>query len=100
MGKCDEAVGKVVNIGTGRDISIEELAKKILDLMGKQAETQMEDRRVRPEKSEVMQLLADTRLAQSLFQWVPRHSLEDGLRETMEWYQRNLSRFKVGSYPL
>jgi len=47
-----------------------------------------------------MQLLSDTRLAQKLFQWTPRYTLEDGLRETIEWYRKNLSRFKVGSYPL
>jgi NAD dependent epimerase/dehydratase len=100
LGKCEGAVGKVVNIGTGTDISIEELVKKILGLMGKQGEIEVEDRRIRPEKSEVMQLLSDTRLAQKLFQWTPRYTLENGLRETIEWYQKNLSRFKVGSYPL
>jgi dTDP-glucose 4,6-dehydratase len=100
LGKCEGAVGKVVNIGTGTDISIEELVKKILGLMGKQGEIEVEDRRIRPEKSEVMQLLSDTRLAQKLFQWTPRYTLEAGLRETIEWYQKNLSRFKVGSYPL
>jgi len=47
-----------------------------------------------------MQLLADTRLAQKLFGWTPKYSLEDGLKETIEWYRTNLSRFKVGSYPL
>jgi dTDP-glucose 4,6-dehydratase len=100
LGKCEGAVGKVVNIGTGTDISIEELVKKILGLIGKRGEIEVEDRRIRPEKSEVMQLLSDTRLAQKLFQWTPRYTLEDGLRETIEWYQKNLSRFKVGSYPL
>ena len=100
LGKCDEAVGKVVNIGTGKDISIEELVKKILDQIGKKGEIEVEDRRVRPERSEVMQLLSDTRLAQKLFGWAPRYSLEKGLEETIEWYRKNLSRFKVGSYPL
>jgi nucleoside-diphosphate-sugar epimerase len=93
-------VGKVVNIGTGTNLSIEAMVTKILHLMGKRGEIVVEDQRVRPEKSEVMQLLSDTRLAQKLFQWAPRYSLEEGLRETMEWYQKNLSRFKIGSYPL
>jgi NAD dependent epimerase/dehydratase len=100
LGKCEGAVGKVVNIGTGTDISIEELVMKILGLMGKQGKIEVEDRRIRPEKSEVIQLLSDTRLAQKLFQWAPRYTLEGGLRETIEWYRKNLSRFKVGSYPL
>jgi nucleoside-diphosphate-sugar epimerase len=100
VGKCEEAIGKAVNIGTGTDISIEELVTKILDQMGKKGEIEVENQRIRPEKSEVMQLLSDTRLAQKLFQWAPRYTLEDGLKETIEWYQKNLSRFKVGSYPL
>ena len=100
LGKCEEAIGKTVNIGVGQDISIEEVMKKILGLMGKEAQVETEGQRIRPEKSEVMQLLSDTRLAQTLFQWVPRYTLEDGLRETIEWYRQNLSRFKVGSYPL
>jgi len=100
VGKCEGAVGKVVNIGTGTDISIEELVTKVLGLMGKRGEVEVEDWRIRPEKSEVMQLLSDTRLAQKLFQWTPRYTLEQGLRETIEWYRRNLTRFKVGSYPL
>jgi dTDP-glucose 4,6-dehydratase len=100
LGKCEEAVGKVVNIGTGTDISVEALVTKILNLAGKRGEMEVEDQRIRPEKSEVMQLLSDTRLAQKLFQWAPRYTLEEGLRETMEWYQKNLARFKIGSYPL
>jgi dTDP-glucose 4,6-dehydratase len=100
IGKCNEAIGKVVNIGTGKDLSIGELAKKIVALIGKGGKVEIENRRFRPEKSEVMQLLADTRLAQKLFGWTPRYSLEDGLKETIEWYRKNQSRFKVGSYPL
>jgi len=100
VGECDGALGKVVNIGTGTDISIEELVTKVLGLMEKHGEVEVEDRRIRPEKSEVMQLLSDTRLAQKLFQWAPRYTLEEGLRETIEWYRKHLTRFKVGSYPL
>jgi dTDP-glucose 4,6-dehydratase len=100
LGKCNEAIGKVVNIGAGRDISIEELVMIILNLIGKEAEIEVEERRIRPEKSEVMHLLSDTRLAQKLFKWEPRYSLEEGLKETIEWYRKNLTRFQAGSYPL
>jgi NAD dependent epimerase/dehydratase len=100
LGQCDQAIGRVVNIGTGRDITIEELAGKILGLMGKQGFLEVEDQRIRPKKSEVMQLLSNSSLAHELFGWTPRYVLEDGLRETIEWYRENLSRFKVGSYPL
>ena len=46
--------------------------------MGMKREIEVEDRRVRPEKSEVMQLQSDTRLAQELFKWMPKYDLEDG----------------------
>jgi nucleoside-diphosphate-sugar epimerase len=100
LGKCDEAIGMIVNIGTGNDISIGELVKKILHLMGKRGEIEIEERRIRPLKSEVMQLFSDTRMAQRLFGWAPKYTLEDGLKKTIDWYHKNLSRFKVGSYPL
>lgn len=100
IGKCDKAIGKVINLGTGMDVSIEELTKKILDLLATKKEIEVDPQRIRPEKSEVMQLLSDTRLAQELFGWKPRYRLEEGLKETIDWYRENLSRFKVGSYPL
>jgi NAD dependent epimerase/dehydratase len=100
IGMCDQAIGRAVNIGTGRDLSIRELVDETLGLLGKKGRPEIEDRRVRPEKSEVMRLCADTTLARKLFQWSPRYTLEEGLRETIEWYRGNLSRFKVGSYPL
>ncbi len=100
VGNCDEAVGKVVNIGAGMDTSIQELVTKILGLMGKKGKIEVQDRRIRPQKSEVMQLLSDTRLAQKLFQWAPRCTLEQGLKDTIEWYREHLTRFRIGSYPL
>jgi dTDP-glucose 4,6-dehydratase len=100
VAKCDGAVGRAVNIGTGKDISIGELVETILRVMGEKREIEVEDCRMRPDMSEVMRLQSDTRLAQELFQWRPRYTLEEGLKETVEWYRKNLSRFKVGSYPL
>lgn len=100
LGKCDEAIGKVVNIGSGKDISIGELAKTILILVGQEASIELEERRIRPDKSEVMHLLAGTQLAKKLFGWEPQYSLEEGLKKTIEWYRENLTRFQVGSYPL
>jgi NAD dependent epimerase/dehydratase len=100
LGKCDEAIGKVVNIGTGEAITIGELVEETFRLVGKRMEIEVQNQRIRPEKSEVMELLSDTRLAQALFGWRPRYTLEEGLNETIEWYRKNLSSFKVGSYPL
>ncbi len=100
IAKCDDAIGKVVNIGSGQDMSIEELTGKIVDFTGQEGKVEIETQRVRPGTSEVMRLLSDTGLAQKLFGWTPAYSFERGLRETIAWYRENLSRFRVGSYPL
>jgi nucleoside-diphosphate-sugar epimerase len=74
--------------------------REVLNLIGKKEEIEVENRRIRPGKSEVMQLLSDTRLAQKLFGWAPEYTVEDGLKETIEWVRKNLYRLKVVSYPL
>ena len=67
--ECSEAVGKTINLGSGREISIGDLAQLIGRLVGKPIEIITDDARVRPEKSEVERLLADTALAQSVLGW-------------------------------
>ena len=47
--------------------------------------------RKRPEKSEVMRLIADNSRAKELIGWEPHYTFEDGLRETVEWYKNNLT---------
>jgi len=92
------AIGRVVNLGRGDGISVEELAKKILNLCDSDAEIEVEEDRIRPEKSEVMELVCDNRLAKDLLGWRPKHSLEDGLRNTVEWMRRHLDRYKPHLY--
>ncbi|RMD78452.1 MAG: NAD-dependent epimerase/dehydratase family protein [Lentisphaerae bacterium] len=81
------AIGQVINFGSGREISIGDLARKILQLMQCEREILCDERRLRPEKSEVNRLLADSTLAAQLLQWQPSVSLEDGLIRTIEWYR-------------
>ena len=95
---AEGAVGKVVNLGTGRGITIEALAKTILKLMGSNAELVVEDVRVRPELSEVMELVCDPSLARSLSGWTATYSLEAGLQETIAWMRDNLHRYKPEFY--
>ena len=55
---------------------------------------------MRPEKSEVLQLQADTTKAQTLLGWTPKTSLEEGLLSTLEWFKQphRLSRYKSHLY--
>ena len=54
--------------------------------------------RVRPAASEVERLLAGTSLAQSLFNWKPRYSLDEGLEETITWIREHIDQFRPDGY--
>jgi len=97
---CDEAVGKEVNIGSGQEISIGNLAKLIISLISPDAEIISEDERKRPSKSEVERLLCDNGLIQKLTGWKPDVLLRDGLIKTIEWFRKteNISRYKHDIY--
>jgi NAD dependent epimerase/dehydratase len=94
----DQAVGRTINLGSGREISIGDLARTIVAMTGSRATIAPDDRRIRPEESEVERLLADTSLARSLLGWLPQVSLEDGLSRTINWVRQNLERFRPGTY--
>jgi dTDP-glucose 4,6-dehydratase len=95
-----EAVGQTMNLGSGQEISIGDLAQLIASLMGKAIAIESEMQRVRPDGSEVDRLLADTTLAQRLLGWQPQMSLEDGLRRTIDWIQANREQYRTGAYVL
>jgi len=97
---CPEAIGKVINIGSGRDISIGELAELIIQITGSPANLAIDQERIRPEKSEVNRLLADNRRAKEILGWEPKVSLEEGILKTTEWISKNLDRFHVGKYQI
>lgn len=96
----DRAVGKTINLGSGRKISIGELAKLIASMINKKITIKHDDKRTRPENSEVGCLLADNTLAQTLLGWEPRVSLEQGLKLTIEWMQTNLDRYRPHEFAI
>lgn len=93
-----EAVGRTINLGSGREISINDLAQLIAGLTGAEIELESDDSRIRPEKSEVERLLADNRLAKDLLGWTPEVSLEEGLQTTIDWLRENLDKYRPGVY--
>lgn len=94
----DKSVGELINVGFGKGITIGELVKTIMRLIGKEVEIICEDDRIRPEKSEVMELICDNRKAAALAGWQPRFSLEEGLLETIAFIEKNLNLFKTDIY--
>lgn len=93
-----DVVGRTVNIGSGHEISVGDLAKLIIRLIGKPVKIESDTSRVRPAGSEVERLLADNSLAQQLLGWKPEVSLENGLMRTIEWVKEHLRRYRPGVY--
>jgi len=91
-------VGETINIGSNFEISILDLAEKILSLCGRDAAIITEPLRQRPEKSEVARLWCDNALARNVLGWSPQTSLDDGLKATIEWISENIGMYKPGIY--
>jgi dTDP-glucose 4,6-dehydratase len=95
---CDRALGRAVNIGRGEDIAIGELVETIARRLGRPIAVETDQERYRSAASVVERLLAGTALAQNLWGWKPRYSLEDGLDETIAWVRDHLDRFRIDAY--
>lgn len=90
------ALGRVVNLGTGAEISVGGLARKIARLLGKEVWISTDNERVRPAGSEVGRLCSLNRLAKDLIGWEPTYNLEEGLRETIDWIRENFEVYRNG----
>ena len=98
VSEAADVEGKTYNLGAGSDISIGELAEKIIKLVGRSVKIDVDEARLRPERSEVQRLLADNTLAKKELGWEPRISLDEGLRQTIEWISDNLELYEPGRY--
>ncbi len=96
----DAALGQAINLGSGREISIGDLAQMIIRLVGRDITIETEQQRIRPDQSEVSRLLADNTLARELLGWEPVVTLEAGLQRTIDWLRDHLSRYRPGVYRL
>ena len=95
---ADGALGKTINLGSNRKISIGDLAKLIASLANRSITVEEDQKRIRPNKSEVGCLLADNTLARTLLGWEPKVTLEEGLKITIEWMKENLDRYQPDEY--
>ncbi|MBW3626255.1 MAG: SDR family NAD(P)-dependent oxidoreductase [Actinobacteria bacterium] len=95
---CDRAVGEVVNIGSGREISIGDLVQLLIAITGGTATVTTDPARLRPPGSEVERLLCDNTRAREWAGWVPEVPLEEGLRRTSDWIRDNRHLLGAGGY--
>lgn len=100
IAKCDKAIGQEINIATNREISIGDLAKLIINKINPDAKIKTDEKRIRPENSEVERLLGSNEKLKNLTGWVPHTSLEEGLDITINWFKNpeNLKHYKPWVY--
>lgn len=98
LAESKKTVGKTVNTGSGRGVTIGELADIIIRQVNPKAKIVCEEMRVRPDKSEVMELLCDNRCASELAGWKPEYTLEKGLALTIDWMKEHIAAYKPGTY--
>ena len=97
---CPAAIGQELNIATGEEHSIGDLANELIAQINPNAKIVCEEERLRPEKSEVNRLLGDSTKMRALTGWKPEYTFEQGLAETVAWIRDNLDTYKVGQYIL
>jgi NAD dependent epimerase/dehydratase len=98
VAECDQALGNVVNVGSGREISIGDLVELLVRISGREARVVSDPARLRPSGSEVERLLCDNSRAREWAGWKPEVDLEEGLRRTAEWMAANPPAGKVNRY--
>ena len=98
VAESDRALGGVVNIDSGREISIGDLIELMIEVSGRDVRAVRAPERVRPAGSEVDRLMCDNRRALEWAGWRPEVSLEEGLRRTAQWIEENLNSVQTRRY--
>lgn len=100
LSKCDAAIGEVVNIGSNYEISVHDTLMMIREIMRSDVEFVFDERRRRPEKSEVFRLWCDNAKIERLTGFRPQFDIRRGLEATIDWFSvpANLAKYKPGLY--
>jgi UDP-glucose 4-epimerase len=84
----EKAIGQTINLGTGEEHAIKDVALKVLELMGNPVKPLIGALPYRPR--EIWRLYSDSSKARELLGWQPQVGLEDGLRKTIAWYSEQM----------
>ncbi len=100
VAQCDKLIGHEVNIATGTEISIGDLAESIMRQINSDAKIVSDSDRIRPAKSEVFRLLGSNEKLKAYTNWTPHFTLDEGLAETIKWFsdKENLAHYKADIY--
>ncbi len=104
LAESEKAVGEVINIGSNFEISVGETVDLIAEIMEANVEIEMDQVRLRPDKSEVERLWADNSKAKRMTGWEPlyagKEGFKRGLSKTIEWFRNpeNIGTYKAEIY--
>lgn len=100
IAKSDTLIGHEVNIATESEITVGDLALKLIELINPNASIISDDIRLRPEKSEVERLFGSNQKIKANTSWVQTYSFDESLKETIEWFSKeeNLKQYKTDIY--
>ncbi|EKD32404.1 MAG: hypothetical protein ACD_77C00103G0015 [uncultured bacterium] len=96
--KCDDLVGETTNIGMNEEISMGDLVALISKLMDRDILIVQNKDRIRPAESEVERLYCDNKKLKKFTNWIPEHTLKEGLELTINWITNNLDNYKSHIY--
>ena len=95
-----DVLGEEINIASQTEISIGDLAQKIINIINPEAKIVRDKARIRSPKSEVERLLGSNKKIHELIGWKPEYTLEKGLQETIAWFKdgQNIKQYKPHLY--
>ena len=73
----------VVNVGSGNEVNIKDLAKKIISLCGSEMKPVHDESR----PNDIMRSVCDSTEAKNMLEWTPTVSLDEGLKKYVEWFR-------------
>jgi dTDP-glucose 4,6-dehydratase len=98
VGASSGALGEVVNVGSGSEVSIRDVVGMVGAIVGRELAVEGDEQRLRPAKSEVSRLHSDSTKALRLAGWSPQVSLDEGLRRTTDWVRGHMELFRPSEY--
>lgn len=98
--ECETAIGEIINIGSNSEISMKDLVNLIKKIMNSDIDVIEDEKRIRPEKSEVFRLWCNNEKIHKLTDYQPKYSVRQGLEKTIGWFSdpENIKRFKHNIY--
>ena len=92
--KCVQAQGRVINVGSGGEISILDIKAKVERILGQTIRTEYRD----PRPGDVRRHRADITLVKNLIEFEPQVSIDEGLFRTVEYYRKIAAPIRIGEH--